>query len=211
MDDLAELREEYARGGLDETDLAADPLTMFGRWFAEARAAGLYEPNAMVVSTVSPEGRPTSRFVLLKVLDQRGFGFFTNLDSRKGIDLAANPACSVLFPWHPLERQVRVDGLAERLPRGEVEAYFDRRPRGSQVGAWASPQSAVVADRSQLDAAYAETERRFPEDVPVPDAWGGYVVVPETVEFWQGRPGRMHDRLRYRRAGDGWTVERLAP
>lgn len=211
MDDLAELRAEYARGGLDEADLADDPLTMFGRWFAEARAAGLHEPNAMVVSTVSPDGRPTSRFVLLKVLDQRGFGFFTNLGSRKGTDLAANPACSVLFPWHPLERQVRVDGNAEPLTRGEVAAYFTRRPRGSQLGAWASPQSDVVAGRAELDAAYAEMERRFPGEVPLPDAWGGYVVAPDTVEFWQGRPGRMHDRLRYRRSGDGWAVDRLAP
>lgn len=211
MDDLADLRAEYARGGLDEADLADDPLTMFGRWFAEARAAGLHEPNAMVVATVSPDGRPSSRFVLLKVLDQRGFGFFTNLGSRKGTDLAANPGCSVLFPWHPLERQVRVDGNAEPLPREEVAAYFTSRPRGSQLGAWASPQSDVVAGRAELDAAYAEMERRFPGEVPLPDSWGGYVVVPDTVEFWQGRPGRMHDRLRYRRTSDGWTVERLAP
>jgi pyridoxamine 5'-phosphate oxidase len=213
--DLAELREEYSRAGLTEADLAPDPVTMFRRWMAEALEAGLHEPNAMVVSTATAAGRPSSRMVLLKGHDENGFVFFTNTGSRKGEELAANPACALLFPWHPLERQVRVDGAAVPLSRDEVAAYFATRPRGSQLGAWASHQSRPVAGREELAAAYDAAERRFPEsdgvEVPVPEEWGGYLVVPEAVEFWQGRPGRMHDRLVYRRRGDDWDVVRLAP
>ncbi len=210
--DVASLRREYADRGLAEAHLAPDPVTMFRRWFDDAVAAGLHEPNAMVVATVSAEGRPASRMVLLKGLDDRGFVFFTNVASRKGVELAANPRCSLLFPWHPLERQVRVDGTATPLPRADVEAYFATRPRGARLGAHASHQSRVVSGRDALMAAYAEAEARFGDgDVPVPDEWGGYRVAPEAVEFWQGRPGRMHDRLVYRRADDGWTTERLAP
>jgi pyridoxamine 5'-phosphate oxidase len=213
--DVAALRREYADRGLDEGDLEADPMTMFGRWFGEARAAGLHEPNAMVVSTVSPDGRgggqPSSRMVLLKGVSHEGFVFFTNLSSRKGEDLAAEPRCALLFPWHPLERQVRVEGPASVLPHADVAAYFTTRPRGSRLGAHASHQSRVVASRAELDAAYAEAEEAFPDEVPVPEEWGGYRVRPEVVEFWQGRPGRMHDRLVYRRDGDGWRTQRLAP
>ncbi|MCD4533602.1 pyridoxamine 5'-phosphate oxidase [Nocardioides sp. cx-169] len=210
--DIAALRQEYAAGGLAEADLARDPVAMFGRWFADVRAAGLHEPNAMVVSTVGADSRPSSRLVLLKGYDDEGFRFFTNTASRKGEELAANPACALLFPWHLLERQVRVDGTAELLPRDEVEAYFVSRPRGSQLGAWASHQSQPVADRGELEDAYAEAERRFPDDVPVPPQWGGYLVRPQVVEFWQGRRGRLHDRLVYRvGGGGGWTTVRLAP
>lgn len=210
--DIAGLRREYADEGLTEADLAADPVTMFGRWFDDAAAAGLHEPNAMVLATADAEGRPSSRMVLLKGVDERGFVFYTNRGSRKGVELAANPACALLFPWHPLERQVRVDGTVRLLDRAAVADYFARRPRGSQIGAHASHQSRPVADRAELAAAYDELTARFEgQDVPVPEEWGGYLVVPEVVEFWQGRPGRMHDRLVYRRASDGWRTARLAP
>lgn len=210
---LAGLRQEYAAGGLSEADLAADPMAMFGRWFDDARAAGLHEPNALVVSTVGPDCRPSSRMVLLKGYDGAGFRFFTNTASRKGAELAGNARCALLFPWQLLERQVRVEGVAELLARDEVEAYFASRPRPSQLGAWASHQSRVVAGRDELDAAYDEVERRFPDDVPVPvpDEWGGYLVRPEAVEFWQGRRGRLHDRLAYRLVDGAWVSERLAP
>lgn len=209
--DLAALRHDYAAGGLDEADLADDPVAMFQRWFADAVAGGLHEPNAMVVSTVSAEGRPSSRTVLLKGIGADGFRFYTNLGSRKGAELAANGHCALLFPWHDLERQVRVEGTASLLAREDVAAYFASRPRGSQLGAWASRQSSPVADRGALVSSYDEAERRFPGEVPVPDGWGGYVVRPEVVEFWQGRTGRLHDRLVYRRTGGGWSTQRLAP
>jgi len=211
--DLATLRAEYARAGLEETDLAGDPITMFRRWFDEAVASGLHEPNAMVVATAGADGRPAARLVLLKGVSDDGFVFFTNTRSRKGEELAANPACALLFPWHPLERQVRVDGTAAPLSADAVAAYFASRPRGSQLGAWASHQSRVVSGREELTAAYDDAAARYPDPdpVPVPDEWGGYVVRPGAVEFWQGRPGRMHDRLVYRRTDSGWSTHRLAP
>ena len=210
--DLASLRADYQLAGLDESDLRADPLEMFDGWFQAARSGGVLEPNAMVLSTVSPDGLPASRTVLLKGLTDGGFVFYTNYESRKAAELGANPHCSLLFGWYELQRQVRIEGSAARVPRDETEAYFAGRPRASQLGAWASAQSSVVASRSELERSYAEVEARFEDtDVPAPPHWGGYRVTPERIEFWQGRGGRMHDRLVYVREGTGWTTQRLAP
>ncbi len=211
--DWAALRADYSLGGLAEGDLAADPFDMFHRWLDDAIAAELHEPNAMVVSTVDPSGRPSSRMVLLKGVDDGGFVFYTNLRSRKGGELAGNPACALLFPWHPLERQIRVEGDAAEVSRDEVAAYFASRPRGARIGAWASHQSRVLSGRDELTASIDAAEQRFDgvEDIPPPDEWGGYRVTPHTFEFWQGRRNRLHDRLVYRRAVGGWATERLSP
>jgi pyridoxamine 5'-phosphate oxidase len=212
--DLAALRREYGDAGLDTPDLEPDPVTMFGRWMQDTIDAGLHEPNAMVVATVSAEGRPSARMVLLKGVDARGFVFYTNYESSKGTDLTATGFASLLFPWHDLQRQVRVEGRVERVSPEESQAYFASRPRGSQLGAWASPQSREVASRAELDSRYADVEDRFGEDgeVSLPPFWGGFRVIPERVEFWQGRRGRMHDRLVYTRSRSlGWETCRLAP
>ncbi|GAA4530387.1 MULTISPECIES: pyridoxamine 5'-phosphate oxidase [Nonomuraea] len=208
---LAGLRRSYVGEPLLETAVAADPIAQFTTWFQEALDAGLPEPNAMVLATASAGARPSARTVLLKEYDQRGFVFYTNYESRKGRDLAENPWASLLFPWHPIRRQVRVEGTVTRLPQEESAAYFASRPYGSRIGAWASRQSAVVRSREDLDARYEELASRWPEDPPVPDFWGGFLVTPREVEFWQGRLDRMHDRLRYRRSPAGWVLDRLAP
>lgn len=210
--DLTQLREDYSTDGLAESDLEADPFDMFDRWLRQALAAGVREPNAMVVATVGADGRPSTRSVLLKKVTDRGFCFYTNHESRKGVELAAEPHCALLFPWYELHRQVRVEGIAERLPREDAEGYFATRPREAQLGAWASAQSRVVASREELQQAYDDAAARFDgQPVPCPPYWGGWVVAPDTFEFWQGRRGRMHDRLVYRRRENGWTTERLAP
>ncbi|WP_225753732.1 pyridoxamine 5'-phosphate oxidase [Actinotalea sp. Marseille-Q4924] len=211
--DLAALRRSYERDVLVEDDVDPDPVVQFRRWFDDAVAAGLLEPNAMVLATADVHGVPSARTVLLKGLDERGFVLYTNHLSRKGRELRANPRASLVFPWFEIDRQVVVCGDVEEVDRADTEEYFRSRPHGSRLGAWASEQSAVVPDRAALEERYAELERRYPHgaDVPVPDHWGGFRVVPHTVELWQGRASRLHDRLRYRRAGDGWALERLAP
>jgi pyridoxamine 5'-phosphate oxidase len=209
---LARMRQEYEERGLRKADLLADPLEQFTRWFEEACRAPILEPNAMTLATVDADGQPAARTVLLKGIDRRGLTFYTNLDSRKARELAANAKAALLFWWPPHARQVRFEGAIEPVADAEADAYFAMRPRGSQIGAWASAQSSVIADRAALEAAEQEIAERFAGGpVPRPPFWGGYRLVPERVEFWQGRTNRLHDRLRYTRRGRGWQIERLAP
>jgi pyridoxamine 5'-phosphate oxidase len=199
--------------GLTEAMLADDPMAQFDRWMADVEAAPLPEPTAMVLATVSGDGRPRARTVLLKSRDTSGFTFYTNRTSRKGSDLSEVPRACLLFPWHAIRRQVIVEGPVTALSTEESEPYFRSRPRGSQLGAWTSRQSSVIGSRAELDRRYAELERRWPDgtEVPMPEFWGGYRVFPEVMEFWQGRLNRLHDRLRYRRDNGRWVIERLAP
>jgi pyridoxamine 5'-phosphate oxidase len=210
--DAANLRKEYTRAGLSRSDVDPDPIVQFHEWFEETLAADLHEPNAMILATATQDGRPSARTVLLKGYDRRGFVFYTNYEGRKAHELEANPACALLFYWGELERQVRIEGHANRLPDEESDAYFASRPRGSRLGAWASQQSRPVEHRSVLEerirALEAEYESR---EVPRPPFWGGYRVYPEVVEFWQGRQNRLHDRLVYHRTRGGWKMERLQP
>jgi pyridoxamine 5'-phosphate oxidase len=206
------MRREYTREALAEADVDADPVVQFGRWFEQAEQAGLLEPTAMTLATATPDGRPSARMVLLRGFDERGFCFYTNYESRKGVELAANPRAALVFWWGELERQVRIEGPVAPTSRAESEAYFHSRPPGSQLSAAVSPQSRVIQDRAVLERRVAELAADSADgQVPLPDFWGGYRLTHEVVEFWQGRPNRLHDRLRYRRAGDGWKIERLAP
>ena len=207
------MRRTYGLGELLEEQVDPDPVAQVRRWLDDAVGFGIAEPNAMVIATVDTDGRPSARTVLLKHLDERGFVFYTNQQSRKGDELAANPHCALVFPWHAMERQVRVEGTADTLSTDEVEAYFHSRPRESQLGAWASQQSQPVPSREELDLQYESYDRQFPEgsEIPVPYFWGGYRVRPDVIELWQGRTGRLHDRLRYRRTETAWILDRLQP
>lgn len=206
------MRADYVQAGLDEATAGDDPFALFDIWLAEAVAAQIVEPNAMALATATVEGRPSVRIVLLKKIDDRGAAFFTNYESRKGEELEANPYASAVMLWHSLQRQVRIDGPVVRLDPGESDDYFASRPRGAQLGAVSSPQSGVVASRSELEARFESAENHFAgRDIERPEHWGGYRIEPETIEFWQGRENRMHDRLRFERAPGGWSVERLAP
>lgn len=207
------MRRTYGLGELREDQVHPNPIVQFQRWLENAVAFGVTEPNAMVLATAAANGRPSARTVLLKGIDERGFVFYTNQQSRKGEELAANPLCALVFPWHMMERQVRVEGTASKLPDDEVDAYFASRPRGSQLGAWASQQSQPVESREELDLQYASYERQWPDGTKIatPYFWGGYRIKPDFIEFWQGRTGRLHDRLAYRRTDDSWQLQRLQP
>ncbi len=209
---LFDLRKEYARASLDEATALPDPVKQFEKWFEEACASKLPEPNAMSISTVNAEGRPSSRIVLLKSFDQQGFVFFTNYESRKGRELEQNPFVSILFFWPELERQIRIEGKAEKISRAESLAYYFSRPVNSRLGAWASAQSAVIDSRRVLEKKWEEMKARFEgREIPIPDFWGGYRVVPDAFEFWQGRESRLHDRLYYRQEKGLWNIARLSP
>jgi pyridoxamine 5'-phosphate oxidase len=210
--ELAALRKEYRLHRLHEDEVDRDPFRQFSRWFDEATRAGESEPNAMTLATATADGRPSARVVLLKGVDAGGFQFFTNTSSRKGDELAANPRAALVFFWPTLERQVRIEGRVEELSRAESAAYFAMRPRESRIGAWASQQSRFIPSREWLQRAFEEAAERFGTDeVPLPDHWGGYRVVPDLIEFWQGRENRLHDRILYQRAADGWNIGRLSP
>ncbi len=212
MDNLHKMRQEYMSGNLNEELMPQDPMQMFKMWFSEAIETGLTEPNAMSVATASLDGKPSARVVLLKEVNNMGFVFFTNYLSRKGREITVNPEVALVFDWHDMERQVRVEGRAEKLPVEDSDAYFNSRPEDAKIGAWASPQSKIVKNRDELEKLEDEIMEQF-EDMEVhrPSHWGGYLIRPSVIEFWQGRPNRMHDRIVYYNTEEGWSMHRLAP
>lgn len=206
------LRHDFSKQTLDEKDVNQSPFLQFEKWFKEAVDAHVNEPNAMTVATATKQGKPSARILLLRNFNENGFVFYTNYDSRKGHDILENPQAALLFFWPELERQVRIEGVLEKQSAEESDVYFQTRPRTSKLGAWTSPQSKVVANRNELDGAYQKMESKFPdENVPRPEHWGGYILKPISIEFWQGRPSRMHDRILYSKISDNWKIERLAP
>ena len=211
MDSIAQLRKNYTFGQLSETDVPANPLPLFKLWFDQAVRAECPEPNSMTLATANKAGNPSARIVLLKGADENGFSFFTNYESQKGKDLAVRPQAALLFHWHELERQVRIQGLVERVSAVESDEYFHSRPSASRIGAWASPQSSVIPNREFLEAAEKEFKAEFGDAPPRPEHWGGYRLRPTEIEFWQGRPSRLHDRIHYKLNGSSWQVNRLAP
>ena len=212
MDKLYDMRREYEAGELNEQDLTAEPLVMFSRWLQEAVNTGVTEPNAMTLATATTEGKPSARVVLLKEVNSEGFVFFTNYLSRKGRELLENPHAALVFDWHEMERQVRIEGRVEKLTAKESDDYFISRPENAKIGAWTSPQSKIVKNRSELDKLRKETEQRFAhKEIHRPDHWGGFLIRPTVIEFWQGRPDRMHDRIAYYKTEEGWSMHRLAP
>lgn len=212
QDQLAALRQSYTKADLTEATIRPDPTDQFDDWFQQALAAGVPEPNAMTLATATADGFPSARIVLLKSFDRKGYVFYTNYTSRKAEELAGNPRAALLFFWPELERQVRIEGRVEKVTTAESVKYFLSRPYGSQIGAWVSPQSSVITTRSLLEQKWDDMKRKFQEGkVPLPDFWGGYRVIPSSVEFWQGRPNRLHDRLRFRQSDGQWILERLAP
>lgn len=209
---IADLRKEYTLNGLDQTDVLPDPYAQFQQWFNAALAAGVHEPNAMHLATISPEGRPEGRIVLIKGIDAPGFSFYTNYQSRKAASIAINPVASLTFFWPELERQVRIEGTVKKVSEAESDTYFNSRPRGSQLGAWVSHQSEVIAGRDVLEAEQNRLEAQFDgQPIPRPPHWGGFRLFPDQIEFWQGRPSRLHDRIRYRLVAGKWLIERVSP
>lgn len=212
MKKLFEFREEYKKGELNESDVKANPMEQFQQWLQVAIESDVSEPNAMTLATCTVSGKPSARVVLLKEINKNGFVFFTNYLSRKGRELLENPFASLVFDWHVIERQVRVEGRVEKLSGEDSDAYFHERPRQAQIGAWTSPQSKILKNRDEIEALQASFEEKFNnQEIPRPDHWGGFIVLPTTIEFWQGRPSRLHDRLVYHKTEEGWTLHRLAP
>lgn len=212
MTSLAEFRKEYTKNSLNESDVCADPIMQFNEWMNDAIRAELSEPNAMTLATCTPEGKSSARIVLLKEVSEGGFVFFTNYLSRKGRELLANPFASLVFDWHEIERQVRVEGSVERVSPEQSDAYFHSRPKNSRLGAWTSPQSAILKNREELEALQTSVEKKFENaPIPRPQHWGGFLIRPSVIEFWQGRPNRLHDRIVYYKTEEGWTMHRLAP